>query len=116
MTSIPLTSTNNVLRIAELPAGAGGGVIGITFAPGKTQANGLVGAHRRDLGADLDQIAAWNAAVVVTLVEQHELDTLGIAGLGAEVRRRHMEWEHWPIADYSAVLRFRGRMAGPFGP
>lgn len=101
MTSLPLTSVNNVLRIAELPSGLGDGMIGITFAPGKKQPNGLVGMHHRDLGADLDQIAAWNAAMVVTLTEQHELEALEIAGLGAEVQRRHMEWEHWPIADYS---------------
>ncbi len=95
-----LTSTSNPLRIAEIAVGTAGGRIGITFAPGKQQPDGQTGAHRRDLGADLDAIAAWNAAVVVTLVEPHELDSLGIAGLGAEVRRRHMEWHHWPIQDY----------------
>ncbi len=95
-----LTSTNNPLRIAELPVGSVGGRIGITFAPGKQQPGGLTGAHRRDLGADLDVIAAWNAAAVVTLVEPHELDSLGIAALGAEVQRRHMQWHHWPIQDY----------------
>lgn len=100
-TSTPLTSTSNPLRIAEIAVGSSGGRIGITFAPGKQQPDGLTGAHRRDLGADLDAIAAWNAAVVVTLVEPHELDSLGIAALGAEVRRRHMEWHHWPIQDYS---------------
>ncbi len=94
------TSASNPLRIATIQAGSGGGAIGITFAPGKQQADALTGAHRRDLGADLDAIATWNAAVVVTLVEQHELETLGIANLGAEVRRRHMEWHHWPIQDY----------------
>ena len=62
MARTPLTSTSNPLRIAELPVGAAGGRIGITFAPGKHQPNGLTGAHRRDLGADLYAIAAWNAA------------------------------------------------------
>ncbi len=101
MARTPLTSTSNPLRIAEIAVGLSGGRIGITFAPGKQQPGGQTGAHRRDLGADLDAIAAWNAAAVVTLVEPHELDSLGIAALGAEVRRRHMEWHHWPIQDYS---------------
>lgn len=101
MARTPQNSTSNPLRIAEIAVGSAGGRIGITFAPGKQQPDGLTGAHRRDLGADLDAIAAWNAAVVVTLVEPHELDSLGIAALGAEVRRRHMEWHHWPIQDYS---------------
>ena len=99
-TRTPLTSTSSPLRIAEITVGTAGGRIGITFAPGKQQPDGLTAAHRRDLGADLDVIAAWNAAAVVTLVELHELDSLGITALGAEVQRRHMQWHHWPIQDY----------------
>ena len=95
-----LTSTSNPLRIAEIMVGTAGGRIGITFAPGKQQPDGLTAAHRRDLDADLEIIAAWNAAAVVTLVEPHELDSLGIIALGAEVQRRHMQWHHWPIQDY----------------
>ncbi len=92
------TSASNPLRIAELPVGGGG--FGITFAPGKQQPDGLTGRHARDLDADLDAVAAWNAALVVTLAEAEELAALGIAGIGAAVRRRHMQWAHWPIVDY----------------
>ena len=99
-TRTALTSASNPLRIAEITVGTAGGRIGITFAPGKQQPDGLTAPHQRDLGADLDVIAAWNAAAVVTLVEAHELDSLGIAALGAEVQRRHMQWHHWPIQDY----------------
>ena len=35
---------------------------------------------------------------MITLLEPHELQ---IAALGEEVRRRHMEWHHWPIVDVS---------------
>ena len=94
------TSATNPLRIDILPFGSMGGLIGLTFAPGKQQSNGMSGSHQRDLGADLDIIAAWNAAAVITLVEAHELDALAIADIGAQVRRRHMEWHHWPIGDY----------------
>jgi ADP-ribosyl-[dinitrogen reductase] hydrolase len=65
------------------------------------QADALSGAWERDLNADLDVIARWNAAAVVTLVERHELDALQISKIGREVRRRHMEWHHWPIPDES---------------
>ena len=106
MTRTPLTptsrtSSSNPLRIAEIAVGPAGGRIGITFAPGKQQPDGMTGAHQRDLAADLDAVAAWNAAVVVTLVEPDELDSLGIPALGVEVRRRHMEWHHWPIRDHN---------------
>ena len=96
----PQTSITNPLRIDAVPFGSNGGLIGLTIAPGKQQRDGLSAAHRRDLGADLDAVAAWNAAAVVTLVEEQELDALGIAAIGAEVRRRHMQWHHWPIGDY----------------
>ena len=99
-TSLTSTSTSNPLRIAEITVGTAGGRIGITFAPGKQQPDGLTAAHQRNLGADLDVIAAWNAAAVVTLVEAHELDSLGIAALGVEIQRRYMQWHHWPIQDY----------------
>ena len=97
-----LTSATNPLRIAAVPFGAGGGLIGISFAPGKRQEDGTGGRHRRDLGADLDAVAAWNAAAVVTLAEGQELEALGIGAIGDEVRRRHMEWHHWPVGDYQA--------------
>ena len=99
-TFLTSASTSNPLGIAEIAMGAASGRIGITFAPDKQQPGGLTGAHRRDLGADFDVIAAWNAAAVVTLVERHELDSLGIAALDAEVQRRHMQLHHWPIQDY----------------
>ena len=95
-----MDTTNNPLRIDTLPFGVAGGLIGLTFAPGKRQRDGMTGSHWRDLDPDLDVIAAWNAAVVVTLVEAHELDALAIADIGKEMRRRHMEWHHWPIGDY----------------
>src|SRR5215211_73442 len=95
------TSRTDPLRIAEVWVGPSHGLIGITFAPGKRQLDGISGAWDRDVEVDLDRIAAWNAAAVVTLVEHHELDALQIGNIGAEVQRRHMEWHHWPIADVS---------------
>jgi protein-tyrosine phosphatase len=96
------TSDNNKLRIDEIAVGTSGGRIGITFAPGKHQPNALSGSHRRNLHADLDVVAAWGATAVVTLVEQHELETLRIENLGEEVRRRKMDW---PIRDVTAPDR-----------
>jgi ADP-ribosyl-[dinitrogen reductase] hydrolase len=87
------SSITNPLRIAEIETTPGGGRIGITFCPGKKQ-DGASGRHDRDLAADLDVIARWNAAAVITLTEQYELEDL-------KVKRRFMEWHHWPISDYS---------------
>ncbi|WP_082478987.1 ADP-ribosylglycohydrolase family protein [Methylobacterium sp. Leaf102] len=91
----------NPLRIAEIEVGRHRGRLGITIAPGKRQPHGFFGPHERDLGVDLDAVAAWDAAAVVTLMEAHELARVGIAEIGTEVRRRHMEWHHVPIVDVS---------------
>jgi ADP-ribosyl-[dinitrogen reductase] hydrolase len=75
------------------------GLIGLTLCPGKQQTWGLTGVWARDLALDLDAVADWNTAVVVTLVETDELERLKVPGLGEAVRDRHMEWLHLPIRD-----------------
>ena len=104
------TSRSHPLTIAEVRSARDRGLIGVTFAPGKKQRNAATGSWDRDLATDLDAIAAWNAAAVVSLVEAHELTALQITDLGQEVRRRHMEWHHWPIVDASVPCeRFEAR-------
>jgi ADP-ribosyl-[dinitrogen reductase] hydrolase len=95
------TSTSHPLQIAEVQPYAGAGKIGITFCPGKVQPSAMSGSWDRDLGLDLDAVAAWNAASVVTLVEDHELQTLQVTDMGPEVQARHMRWHHLPIPDVS---------------
>jgi ADP-ribosyl-[dinitrogen reductase] hydrolase len=90
---------NSRLRIAEIESGEGCGLLGVTFAPGKKQIGALSGDHDRELGADLDVIANWNAAAIVTLLEPQELTALQIDALGHETRQRMMEWHHLPIED-----------------
>lgn len=100
------TSTTHPLQIAEIRANTRLGVVslnlgqvGLTFCPGKKQAAAATGQWDRDLGLDLDAIESWGAAAVVTLMEDHELESLQVAGLGAAVADRHMAWYHLPIRD-----------------
>ena len=93
------TSATHPLLIAEVAAGSGGGIVGITFCPGKTGSS-LWGPHwQRDLAVDIDVIARWGASVVVTLIEDHEFAMLGVVGLGTAVQARGMAWHHLPIVD-----------------
>ena len=93
------TSATHPLLIAEVAAGSGGGIVGITFCPGKSGPS-LWGPHwKRDLVADIDMIAGWGASAIVTLIEKHEFEMLGVVGLGAAVRARGMAWHHLPIVD-----------------
>jgi ADP-ribosyl-[dinitrogen reductase] hydrolase len=98
----PRTSLSHPLQIAAVRPFPGMGSIGLTLCPGKTQSWGITGPWARDLGLDLEVIAKWGAAVVVTLVEEAELERLQVTGLGEAVRDRHMEWLHLPIRDRSA--------------
>ena len=95
------TSQSHPLMIAHVPSCPDGGRIGITFCPGKKQASAMSGAWDRDLGSDLDRVRDWGARAVVTLVEGHELEALGVTDIGEEVRLRHMAWYHLPIPDVS---------------
>src|SRR3954454_20408677 len=95
------TSLTHPLQIAEVRPFPGMGKIGLTLCPGKQQTWGLTGAWARDLGLDLDVIADWGAAVVVTLVEETELNGRGVTGWGEAVREGHMECLPLPIQDRS---------------
>ena len=94
------TSQTHPLQIAEVRASPAHGRIGITFCPGKQDHFAHTGAWERDLGIDLDAIAAWGAKLVLTLVEPEELTALKVPQLGQEIQRRGIEWRHLPIVDY----------------
>ena len=83
------TSATDPLRIDEVAAPAGGGGrIGMTFCPGKRQRGAAMGDWERDLAADLARVAEWDAAAIATLMEPHELERYGVAGLGEAVEAR----------------------------
>lgn len=95
------TSLTHPLQIAVVRPGPGLGRIGITFCPGKVQPAAATGGWNRDLSLDVAAIADWGATAVLTLVEDHELKALQVAGLGLEVQRLQMDWLHAPIPDVS---------------
>jgi hypothetical protein len=95
------TSESHPLRIDTVNSGAGRGLTGITFAPGKHDRYAAGGSWARDLALDLDTIEEWKARAVVTLIEPHEMLQLRIPNLGAEIQRRGMVWLHLPIRDVS---------------
>lgn len=85
-------------------------MLGLTFCPGKSGASLYGDGWARDLEVDVDAIAAWGASAVLTLVEDHELETLAVRGLGAAIEARGMLWLHAPIVDVSVPnARFETR-------
>ena len=78
------------------------GRVGITFCPGKHQSDAMSGTWSRDLDTDLDTIENWGAAAVVTLIEGHEMASLGVTSISDAVTSRNMSWYHLPIPDVTA--------------
>ena len=90
------TSVTHPLKIAAVQAGPRFGRVGLTLCPGKQQVSGMTGPWQRDLGIDVAAIAAFGAAAVVTLIEDHEFASLRVPGLGKAVLSHHMDWLHLP--------------------
>lgn len=95
------TSLTHPIRVDVVPAGAGG-LIGITFCPGKHQPQAMTGAWARDLLTDLRAIQAWGAVAVISLIEDHEFKELGVESLGRTVNALGLAWYHLPIRDMHA--------------
>lgn len=95
------TSGTHPLLIAQVRPGEDFGYIGITFCPGKYDRFAATGIWERDLSADLSVIKAWNATIVLTLLEHEEIHSLNVAELEDEVINRQMSWIHLPIKDFS---------------
>lgn len=98
MIATSLTSPLRVDFVQDLP---GPGRLGMTFAPGKKEAAGDVG-WSRDLDADLARLREhFQTDVLVSLIEDHELELLKIPSLVAAARDRGMDVVRFPIRDLS---------------
>ncbi len=70
--SMVKTSISHPLRIDEVKAPSGVGIIGMTLCPGKKIVSAISGVWDRDLAIDLQAIQAWGAQALVNLMEEHE--------------------------------------------
>lgn len=85
------------LRIYDLPLG--NGLLGITFCPGKKGDSVFGASWDRNLDLDMDAIKRWGANAVLSLIEDHECELLGVPKVGEAVKARGIEWFHFPIRD-----------------
>lgn len=97
-----LTSHSHPLRIDTVVPLSGWGAIGMSLCPGKWQPSARSGSWKRDLELDLNAVQAWGAKAVVTLMEMHEHDELGVRDLPEKVWGLGMEWIPVPIPDQHA--------------
>ena len=76
----------------------GGGVIGMSHCPGRR----FAGQMPRDLAKDLAGIEDWGASTLLSLVESHEFERLGVPDFGDAVASSRLQWVHVPITDMRA--------------
>lgn len=93
------TSISHPLRIDEVKAPNGRGIIGMTLCPGKKIKSTKSGVWNRDLDMDLQAIQVWGAQALVNLMEEHEYELLRVPDYAAKVRSYPMEYFHLPIVD-----------------
>jgi protein-tyrosine phosphatase len=96
------TSRTHPIRVDFAPWPAPPRRLGMTFAPGKIQADGHSGSWNRNLSADLERLrATYETDVLVSLVEDHELAELKIDTLPDVATDIGIEVLRFPIRDVS---------------
>jgi len=93
-----LTSEKEPLRIDEVPVPGTSGCIGMTLCPGQKDPYAAFGPWNRDLVTDLQAIRDWGASTIVTLIEEHEFNLLGLADFEANVSSA-FRWHWLPVED-----------------
>ncbi|MHC8598394.1 cyclin-dependent kinase inhibitor 3 family protein [Arenicellales bacterium IMCC55707] len=89
------------LEIDSLPVGKTSGMIGMCCCPGRIEHHNDGVARSRNLDEDLMLIRDWRPDQVISLVEAHEFNHLGVSEL-PETFSAEFKWQHWPLQDLSA--------------
>ena len=85
-----------VIDAVTLPSGA---LLGMSHCPGRRGIDGTGRQWTRVLDADLQTIQAWGASAVLSLVEPHEFDRLGVPDFAQAIARTPLQWLQVPITD-----------------
>jgi len=93
------TSISSPLRIAEITVSQMNGLLGLTLCLGKKGPSNRAHVWDRDLETDLAAVVSWRAKSVVTLLEVHEFELLGVGSLGAAIQRQGIDWYHLSVLD-----------------
>ena len=79
------------------------GLIALMACPGRERTLLThAGVPGQGLRAELEALASWGARGMLTLMEQGELDALGLADMGEQARAAGLRWWHMPITDFCA--------------
>ena len=85
-----------LIDAVTLPSGA---LLGMSHCPGRRGIDGTGRQWARVLDADLQCIQAWGASAVLSLIESHEFDRLGVPDFAQAIARTTLQWIQVPITD-----------------
>ncbi len=91
--------TSKDQRIDHVVVPDGGGRIGMIACPGRRGWLGALGWGERTMRRDLEAIRGWGAAGIISLIEVHEFETLGVVDLPQVAEETGLWWHHLPIRD-----------------
>src|SRR4051812_28434232 len=74
------------------------GELGLTFCPGKKQANAMTGSWDRDVDLDIESVKRWGATAVISLLEDFEYGELEVHRLPSAYEE-NFQWFDSPIPD-----------------
>lgn len=97
--TIARTSISHPLIINSISVS--NGELGLTFCPGKKQANAMTGSWDRDIDLDIESVKKWGATAVISLLEDFEYDELAVRRLPS-VYEESFQWFDLPIPDKCA--------------
>ncbi len=93
------TSDTHPLRIDYVTYPNSTGRIGLTFCPGKKCEGLYGGTWARDLEKDLVTIQTWGTSSLLSLMETHEFEILGVSKFIPRLSKSELNWLHLPIQD-----------------
>ncbi|MDR1607696.1 MAG: dual specificity protein phosphatase family protein [Deltaproteobacteria bacterium] len=94
-------SDNSPLRVDKLKFFDG--QVGITICPGKYDDLARSGPTHRDVKKDLTLAKDWGAKLVVTLLEDHEIEYLRVQHMPEVIQELGLSWWRSPVPDGHAL-------------
>jgi ADP-ribosyl-[dinitrogen reductase] hydrolase len=94
--SSPAPTGPLLINAVTLPSGA---LLGMSHCPGRSGVDGGGRQWARVLEDDLQAIQVWGASAVLSLVEPHEFDRLGVPDFAQAIALTPLQWLQVPITD-----------------
>jgi ADP-ribosyl-[dinitrogen reductase] hydrolase len=77
----------------------GGGIVGLSMCPGRSDSDLFGNGWYRDIDQDLLVLRSWAPDLTITLMEQHELQDSRVSDLGPRIAGIGLNWRHLPMPD-----------------